>query len=145
MGIYKFQLFNEENQDLLTYIIWSLMQKKNMLLSLAFPKNLCLQNLEPIYSINREIQNNPIILNTCMSECLPSANRIPMLTRSSTIYLNGLNILTLLNGSLKVKQGLTVIRNQASLGSRGNSNFWKIPNILNTGTHPVLTSYMTMA
>ena len=30
-------------------------------------------------------------------------------------------------------------------GSRGNGNFWKIPNILNTGTYPVLTSYMTMA
>lgn len=30
-------------------------------------------------------------------------------------------------------------------GSRGNGNFWKIPNILNTGTYPVLTSYMAMA
>ena len=61
------------------------MQKEQkMLLSLAFPKNLFLQNLEPTYSINREIQNNPIICKY-ISKCLPFANGMPILTRSSII------------------------------------------------------------
>lgn len=38
-----------------------------MLLSLAFPKNVFLQSLELTYSINTEIQNNPLYVNTFLN------------------------------------------------------------------------------